>query len=72
MDFPQRPGVTRTATPPAEHRLHKLANDGKDTVSISCPMCSEFDVASSVVASRQLQEFGPEERSPRRKLALVQ
>jgi hypothetical protein len=33
-----------------------------DGVSIACPMCGEFDVASSVLATGQLQKLTPEER----------
>jgi predicted RNA-binding Zn-ribbon protein involved in translation (DUF1610 family) len=36
-----------------------IANDG---LSISCPMCGEYDVARAVVATRQLQELEPEQR----------
>jgi hypothetical protein len=34
-----------------------------DGVSIGCPMCGEFDVASSVIASGQLQGLEMEERA---------
>jgi hypothetical protein len=34
-----------------------------DRVSIACPMCGEFDVASSVMASGQLQGLTLEERA---------
>jgi predicted RNA-binding Zn-ribbon protein involved in translation (DUF1610 family) len=34
-----------------------------DSVSIACPMCGEFDVASSVIASGQLQGLALEERA---------
>ncbi len=34
-----------------------------DGLSIACPMCGEFDVASSVLASGQLQALAPEERA---------
>ena len=34
-----------------------------DSVGIACPMCGEFDVASSVIASGQLQGLAPEERA---------
>jgi hypothetical protein len=34
-----------------------------DGVSIACPMCGEYDVASSVLATEQLQRLEPEERS---------
>jgi hypothetical protein len=34
-----------------------------DSVGIACPMCGEFDVASSVVASGQLQGLALHERS---------
>jgi predicted RNA-binding Zn-ribbon protein involved in translation (DUF1610 family) len=37
-----------------------IANDG---LSISCPTCGEYDVARAVVATRQLQELEPEQRS---------
>jgi len=33
-----------------------------DGVSIVCPMCGEYDVASSVLATEQLQRLEPEER----------
>jgi len=32
-------------------------------VSIACPICGEYDVASSVLATEQLQRLEPEERS---------
>ena len=31
-------------------------------VTIICPMCGEFDVASSVVATGQLQKLEPDQR----------
>jgi hypothetical protein len=34
-----------------------------DRISVGCPMCGEFDVASSVVASGQLQRLPVEERA---------
>jgi hypothetical protein len=34
-----------------------------DTVSIACPVCGEFDVASSVIASGQLQGLALEQRT---------
>jgi hypothetical protein len=34
-----------------------------DGLSIACPMCGEFDVASSVMASGQLQALALEERA---------
>jgi hypothetical protein len=34
-----------------------------DSVGIACPLCGEFDIASSVIASGQLQGFAPEERA---------
>jgi hypothetical protein len=34
-----------------------------DSVSIACPICGEFDVASSVIASGQLQGLALEERA---------
>ena len=33
-----------------------------DGVSIVCPMCGEFDVASSVMATGQLQRLEPDQR----------
>ena len=33
-----------------------------DDVSIRCPTCGEYDVASAVVATGQLQKLGPEQR----------
>ena len=33
-----------------------------DGVSIVCPMCGEYDVASSVLATKQLQRLEPEQR----------
>jgi hypothetical protein len=33
-----------------------------DCVSVACPICGEFDVASTVVASGQLQGLALEER----------
>jgi hypothetical protein len=33
-----------------------------DGVSIVCPMCGEFDVASSVMATGQLQKLEPDQR----------
>jgi hypothetical protein len=33
-----------------------------DGVSIVCPMCGEYDVASSVIATEQLQRLEPEQR----------
>jgi hypothetical protein len=33
-----------------------------DGVSIVCPMCGEYDVSSSVLATEQLQRLEPEER----------
>jgi hypothetical protein len=33
-----------------------------DDVSIVCPTCGEYDVASAVVATGQLQKLGPEQR----------
>jgi hypothetical protein len=32
-------------------------------LSVACPMCGEFDVTSSVIASGQLQGLAPEERA---------
>jgi hypothetical protein len=34
-----------------------------DRLSVACPMCGEFDVASSVIASGQLQGLALEERA---------
>jgi predicted RNA-binding Zn-ribbon protein involved in translation (DUF1610 family) len=34
-----------------------------DGVSIACPMCGQFDIASSVIASGQLQGLALEERA---------
>ena len=34
-----------------------------DGLSIACPMCGEFDVASSIIASGQLRGLAPEERA---------
>ena len=34
-----------------------------DGVSIVCPMCGEYDVSSSVLATEQLQRLEPEERA---------
>jgi hypothetical protein len=34
-----------------------------DSVGIACPMCGEFDVASSVIASGQLQGLAVGERA---------
>jgi hypothetical protein len=33
-----------------------------DDVSIVCPTCGEYDVASAVVATGHLQKLGPEQR----------
>jgi predicted RNA-binding Zn-ribbon protein involved in translation (DUF1610 family) len=34
-----------------------------DGVSINCPKCGEYDIASTVIAREQLQRLDPEERS---------
>jgi uncharacterized Zn finger protein (UPF0148 family) len=33
-----------------------------DGLSIVCPICGEYDVASSVIATEQLQRLEPDER----------
>ena len=33
-----------------------------DDVSIACPTCGEYDVASTVLATGELQKFEPEQR----------
>jgi hypothetical protein len=34
-----------------------------DGLSIACPICGEYDVASSVLATEQLRRLEPDERS---------
>ena len=41
----------------AEHIMSTI-----DGLSIACPICGEYDVASSVLATEQLQRLEPEDR----------
>ena len=42
----------------AEHIVSTI-----DGLSIACPICGEYDVASSVLATEQLRRLEPDERS---------
>src|SRR5712671_4971243 len=44
------------------HSLGQQIATTIDDVSIVCPTCGEYDVASAVVATGHLQKLGPEQR----------
>src|SRR5258708_15323280 len=59
---PSQPAEPRHGLP--HLRCHSRTNHTTtiDGVSIVCPMCGEYDVASAVLATGQLQKLEPEKR----------